>query len=61
MECYVSNQAGRIPIFGYPLMQFSPPYSGRTITDSKSWRVATLGTGKVEYKEGPMDLKQISR
>ena len=47
LERYVSNHEGRIPVFGYPLMTFSPPDSGRTLTDHKTWRVATLGNGVV--------------
>lgn len=61
LEHYVSNQRGKIPIFGYPLLTFSPPDSGRTITDKKIWRVATIGDGNVSFKDPPLDIKHISR
>ena len=61
LERYVSNQEGKIPIFGYPLMTFSPPDSGRTLTDHKTWRVATLGNGVVQYKESIVDVDYLTR
>ena len=45
LEIYVQNQEGKIPIFGYPLLHFSPKNNGRSLTDKKTWRIAMLGSG----------------
>ena len=42
-------------------MTFSPPDSGRTLTDHKTWRVATLGNGVVQYKESIVDVNHLTR
>ena len=51
LEQYVANVKGRIPIFGYPLMAYSPPGSGVTLTDRKAWRVGMLADGTIEREE----------
>ena len=60
MEFYVSNLEGKIPIFGYPMMSFSPRDNGRTLTDRKTWRIAMLGNGKILKQEDPTDVDYIS-
>ena len=45
LEEYVTDVKGRIPIFGYPMISYSPPDTGRTLTDRKTWRIAMLSGG----------------
>ena len=45
LEEFVGDVKGRIPVFGYPMMCYSPPDSGLTLTDKKVWRVAMLSDG----------------
>ena len=52
--------SGKIPLFGYPMMSFSPPDSGHTLTDRKAWRVAMLGNGQIVKQENHADVSYIS-
>ena len=52
--------SGKIPFFGYPMMSFSPPDNGHTLTDRKAWRVAMLGNGKLVRQENHADVEYIS-
>ena len=52
--------SGKIPLFGYPMMSFSPPDSGHTLTDRKAWRVAMLGNGRIIKQENHADVSYIS-
>ena len=53
LEQFVANVKGRIPIFGYPMMCYSPPDSGLTLTDRKTWRIAMLSDGNIVKEENP--------
>ena len=61
LEVYVQNQEGKIPIFGYPLLAFSPGNNGRSLTDKKTWRIARLGNGEILKKDDPMLINEIPR
>ena len=47
LEQFVANVKGRIPIFGYPMISYSPPNTNRKLTDRKTWRIAKLSDGKI--------------
>ena len=38
LQVYIANVNGRIPIFGYPMVSYSPPNSGLNLNDKKVWR-----------------------
>ena len=59
LEQFVANIKGRIPIFGYPMMCYSPPDTGLTLTDRKTWRVALLSDGKIVKEEKSQDVETI--
>ena len=52
---------GRVPVFGYPMMAYSPPGSGVTLTDRKAWRVGLLSGGTIEREERPQEVSAIIR
>ena len=60
LEHFVSNVRGRIPVFGYPMLCYSPPNSGFEISDKRVWRASVLQDGQIVDNAGPEDLKQIS-
>ena len=56
LEEFVANVKGRIPVFGYPMMCYSPPASGLNISDKKVWRAAVLQDGRIVDCAGPQDI-----
>ena len=60
LEKYVQNQEGKIPIFGYPLMTFNRPNNQHSLTDKKTWRIATLNNGEITKIENPSELSNVS-
>ena len=60
LEQFVANVKGRIPVFGYPMMCYSPPASGLNPADKRVWRASVLQDGKIIDYVGPQDIKQIS-
>ena len=56
LEEFVANVKGVIPVFGYPMMCYSPPNTGLSLTDRKVWRIAMLSDGKIVKDEKPQDV-----
>ena len=59
LEQFVRNVRGRIPIFGYPMISYSPPSTNLKLTDRKVWRVAKLSDGKIFKEERPQEIKTM--
>ena len=56
LEKFVSNIKGRIPVFGYPMLCYSPPSTGLNISDKKVWRASVLQEGQIVDSVGAEDF-----